>query len=63
MKVWRGEGVFIDFLAADPDVAAVLTREELIPLFDPTWHFVHVGTIFQRVFGEEAMAPAKAAAE
>jgi adenylosuccinate lyase len=61
MKVWRGEGAFIDFLKADPEVAAALTPEELIPLFDPTWHFVHVSEIFRRVFGEETTAHAKAA--
>jgi adenylosuccinate lyase len=60
MKVWRGEGVFLDFLKADPEVAAALTPEELSVLFDPTWHFTHVPTIFQRVFGEEEM---RAAAE
>jgi adenylosuccinate lyase len=60
MKVWRGEGAFLDLLKADPDVAAALTGEELAELFDPTWHFTHVPTIFRRVFGEEEM---RAAAE
>ena len=63
MKVWRGEGAFIDFLGADPEVAAVLSGEELIPLFDPTWHFVHVGQVFRRVFGEEAASTHARAAE
>jgi adenylosuccinate lyase len=61
MKVWRGEGAFLDFLKADPEVAAALTPEELADLFDPTWHFAHVPTIFQRVFGEDEMQ--KVAAE
>ena len=47
MKVWRGEGVFTDFLKADLEVAAVLTLEELVPLPIPTRHFVHVGAIFR----------------
>jgi adenylosuccinate lyase len=52
MKVWRGEGRFMDLLAADPDVALHLSRAELPDLFDPAWHFQHVDTIFARVFGE-----------
>jgi adenylosuccinate lyase len=52
MKVWRGEGDFIDLLKADPDVKAKLSGEELVSLFDPAWHFAHVDTIFARVFGE-----------
>jgi adenylosuccinate lyase len=58
MKVWRGEGVFIDLLKADPDVRPHLTDAELAELFDPAWHFAHVDTIFARVFGEEAMKAA-----
>jgi adenylosuccinate lyase len=52
MKVWRGEGRFVDLLAADPDVAPHLSEAELPDLFDPSWHFQHVNTIFRRVFGE-----------
>ena len=61
MKVWRGEGAFIDFLKADPEVRPHFTDTELAALFDPAWHFAHVDTIFGRVFGDAAMA--KAAAE
>jgi adenylosuccinate lyase len=59
MKVWRGEGNFLDFLKADPEV--VLSDEELSELFDNGYHFKNVDAVFARVFGEEAMA--KAAAE
>ena len=52
MKVWRGEGAFIDLLKADPEIRPKLTDEELTSLFDPAWHFAHVDTIFARVFGE-----------
>ncbi len=52
MKVWRGEGAFIDLLKADPEIRSKLTDEELTSLFDPAWHFAHVDTIFARVFGE-----------
>ncbi len=51
MKVWRGEGRFIDFLKADPDVRPFMTDEELEGLFDNGYHFKHVDTVFDRVFG------------
>ena len=56
MKVWRGEGKFIDFLKADPFVSANMTNAELEDLFDNGYHFKHVDTIFARVFGEQANA-------
>ena len=58
MKVWRGEGNFLDFLKADPEV--ILSDEELSELFDNGYHFKNIDTVFARVFGEDAM---KAAAE
>ncbi len=51
MRVWRGEGNFLDFLAADPDVSKVFTREQLEPFFSLDYHTKHVDTIFARVFG------------
>jgi adenylosuccinate lyase len=51
MRVWRGEGRFLDLLRADPDVRAHLDEGELSALFDLAWHFKHVDTIFERVFG------------
>ena len=52
MKVWRGEGNFIDLLKADPDVRPHLTDAELEDLFDLGYHFKHVDTVFDRVFGK-----------
>ena len=52
MKVWRGEGTFVDLLRADPDVRPHLTDAQLADAFDPAWHFKFVDTIFERVFGE-----------
>jgi len=52
MKVWRGEGEFIDLLKADPDVRPHLTDAELEDLFDLAYHFKHVDTVFDRVFGK-----------
>jgi adenylosuccinate lyase len=50
MKVWRGEGAFLDFLKADPEVT--LSDAELAELFDLEYHFKNVDRIFARVFGE-----------
>ena len=59
MKVWRGEGLFIDLLLADPTVT--LSEAEIRDLFDLGYHFKNVDVIFARVFGADAMALARAA--
>ncbi|MBP0578771.1 adenylosuccinate lyase [Labrys sp. LIt4] len=51
MKVWRGEGDFLAFLKADPEVSAKLSDAALEAMFDEGYHFKHVDTIFDRVFG------------
>ena len=50
IPVWRGEGKFLDLLKADEEV--VLSDADLEALFDLGYHFKHVDTIFNRVFGE-----------
>ncbi|MEW6596735.1 MAG: adenylosuccinate lyase [Pseudomonadota bacterium] len=52
MKVWRGEGRFLELLKADPVVRPQLSDAELEALFDLGYHTKHVDTIFARVFGE-----------
>lgn len=52
MPVWRGEGEFRTLLGQDKDVSAKLSAAELDELFDLSYHFKHVDTIFRRVFGE-----------
>ncbi len=54
MPVWRGEGEFLDLLKKDEDVRRYLDEKQLEELFDLGYHTKHVGTIFQRVFGEDA---------
>lgn len=49
MKVWRGEGAFIDFLKADARVT--LPHDALEALFDLGYHTKNVDVIFERVFG------------
>ncbi len=51
MKVWRGEGRFIDFLKADARVT--LPEVELEALFDIGYHTKNVDVIFNRVFGQD----------
>jgi adenylosuccinate lyase len=54
MRVWRGEGDFLSLLAADKDVRKHLSAAELKENFDLGYHFKHVDTIFERVFGKAA---------
>jgi adenylosuccinate lyase len=52
MRVWQGEGDFLTFLKADPEVRKHLSEAELAENFDLGHHLKHVDTIFQRVFGK-----------
>jgi adenylosuccinate lyase len=56
MRVWKGEGDFLSLLAADKDVRRHLSAAELEENFDLGYHFKHVDTIFERVFGKAAAA-------
>ncbi|HKX21799.1 MAG TPA: adenylosuccinate lyase [Rhizorhapis sp.] len=53
MKVWESDGTLslMELLKADPDVAAALSAEEIEEKFNLDYHFKHVDTIFDRVFG------------
>jgi adenylosuccinate lyase len=53
MKVWESDGrmSLLDLLKADADVTAALSPAELEEKFDLGYHFRHVDTIFERVFG------------
>ena len=51
MPVWRGEGDFLALLKADKDVRGYMSEAELEEKFDLGYHFKHVDTIFERVFG------------
>ncbi|HEU0133422.1 MAG TPA: adenylosuccinate lyase, partial [Allosphingosinicella sp.] len=55
MKVWESDGALslLDLLRSDPEVAALLLAEQLEESFDLGYHFKHVDTIFERVFGEQ----------
>jgi adenylosuccinate lyase len=49
MTAWRERTAFRDLLAADPDVMAQLSREELDACFDPAWYLRNISTIYRRV--------------
>ena len=53
MKVWESDGALslLDLLKEDPEVSALLPAERLEESFDLGYHFKHVDTIFERVFG------------
>jgi adenylosuccinate lyase len=52
MPVWRGEGQFLDLLAKDKEISALMTVADLERLFDLSYHTKHVDTVFARVFGQ-----------
>ncbi|HEY0028980.1 MAG TPA: adenylosuccinate lyase [Allosphingosinicella sp.] len=54
MKVWESDGALslLELLKADPEVAALLSPEQIEERFDLGYHLKHVDTIFGRVFGE-----------
>jgi len=53
MKVWESDGELslLELLKADPEVTAALSVAEIEDKFDLGYHFKHVDTIFDRVFG------------
>jgi adenylosuccinate lyase len=53
MKVWESDGALslLELLKADADVTAALSASDIEDKFDLGYHFKHVDTIFERVFG------------
>jgi adenylosuccinate lyase len=53
MKVWESDGrlSLMELLKADPEVSAALSEAEIEERFNLDYHFKHVDTIFERVFG------------
>jgi len=53
MQVWESGGrlSLADLLKADEEVAALLSPAEIDANFDLDYHFKHIDTIFERVFG------------
>lgn len=51
MRAWAGEGTLLDLLKADPVVSKAVPAKSLEAMFDNDYHFKHVDTVFNRVFG------------
>jgi adenylosuccinate lyase len=53
MKVWEADGKLslLDLLKADGEVTALLSPAEIEANFDLDYHYRHIDTIFERVFG------------
>jgi len=51
MKVWAGEGIFLELLKDDPAATARMSAAEIEACFDFGYHVKQVDTIFKRVFG------------
>ena len=51
MKTWEHGADFLASLKADPEVSSRIPASELEAMFDLGYHFKHVETIFERVFG------------
>ncbi len=53
MKVWESDGTLslLELLKQDSKVTSALSHTELEEKFDLDYHFKHVDTIFERVFG------------
>jgi adenylosuccinate lyase len=53
MRAWAGEGTLLDLLKADPVVSKAVPANSLEAMFDNDYHFKHVDTVFNRVFGAD----------
>jgi adenylosuccinate lyase len=51
MRAWQESGDFLALLKADKEVRQHLSEAELAANFDLDYHFKHVDTVFERVFG------------
>jgi adenylosuccinate lyase len=61
MQAWSAGGDFRALLGNDATVTAKLKPAELDQLFDLAYHLKHVDTIFDRVFGVDAVPPRRSA--
>jgi adenylosuccinate lyase len=51
MRVWNEDKDFLQILKEDPDIARVLTTDEIQAAVNPELQLRNAATIFQRVFG------------
>lgn len=48
MKAWDNRSSFKDYLLADPEVMAILTKEELDELFDPSYYLRNLDSVYRK---------------
>ena len=56
MRVWEEGLRYLELLKKDKDINRYLSHDELDKLFDLDQHFIHVDTIFDRVFSHKSAA-------
>lgn len=49
MRAWEERRPYLDFLCEDPQVSALLSRDELASLFDYSYYLKHVDESFRRI--------------
>jgi adenylosuccinate lyase len=50
MKVWEEDKDFVDVLLEDPEITAVLSKEQIRSVVNPELQLRNIDTIFSRVF-------------
>jgi adenylosuccinate lyase len=56
MRVWAGEGTFLEMVLEEKKVVATLGRKGVLACFDPRRHLRAVPVLFRRVFGSSGGA-------
>jgi adenylosuccinate lyase len=59
MRVWEEGLSYLELLKEDKDISRYLSHDELNKLFDLDQHFIHVDTIFDRVFSPSSATTQK----
>ncbi|WP_152396546.1 adenylosuccinate lyase [Paenibacillus guangzhouensis] len=49
MQAWEEQRSFREIIEATPEIATVLSAEEIADAFNPAWHLKHVDTIFAQL--------------
>ena len=59
MRVWKEGLHYLELLKKDKDITHYLSHDELDKLFDLDQHFIHLDTIFNRVFSPKSVGTKK----
>jgi adenylosuccinate lyase len=58
LAAWKGDGIFRERIARDPDVQRRISAVELAELFDPSFYLRNVNALYARVLGAGELAHA-----